>query len=62
MTVNFGIPLVQKVSEIDLSQTAGPYGTHDTLKNGFMSVSHSLAPKHPLQQCLSNVIIAKAPA
>lgn len=55
MTINFGTPLVTKVSEIDLTATSGPYGTHDTLRNGFFSVSHALAPKHPLQKSLASI-------
>lgn len=55
MTVNFGVPLVKKTSEIDLSVTSGPYGTHDTLRNGFFSASHTLAPKHPLQTSLASI-------
>ncbi len=33
----------------------GPFGTHDTLRNGIKSVSHDLAPKHPLQSHLQTV-------
>ena len=55
MAINFGTPLVPKVSEVDLTDTAGPYGTHDTLRNGFLSVSHALAPKHPLQKSLASI-------
>ena len=55
MTINFGIPLVPKISEIDLSPSNGPYGTHDTLRNGFFSASHQLAPKHQLQKSLASI-------
>lgn len=55
MTINFGTPLVSKVSEIDLTATSGPYGTHDALRNGFCSVSHTLAPKHALQKSLASI-------
>ena len=55
MTINFGVPLVPKTSEIDLSITSGPYGTHDTLRHGFFSASHNLAPKHPLQTSLASL-------
>lgn len=55
MTINFGVPLVPKTSEIDLSATSGPYGTHDTLRHGFFSASHALAPKHPLQTSLASL-------
>ena len=55
MAINFGKPLVEKTSEIDLSQSVGPYGTHDTLRSGFYSASHQLAPKHPLQQSLATI-------
>lgn len=55
MSINFGTPLVPKVSSIDLSATSGPYGTHDTLRNGFLSVSHTLAPKHVLQKSLASI-------
>lgn len=55
MTINFGTPIVSKVSEIDLSVSNGPYGTHDTMRKGFLSVSHSLAPKHDLQKTLASV-------
>ena len=55
MTINFGTPSVSKVSEIDLSATSGPYGTHDTLRNGFLSFSHTLAPKHELQKSLASI-------
>ena len=55
MTINFGVPLVPKTSEIDLSATSGPYGTHDTIRHGFFSASHNLAPKHPLQTSLASL-------
>lgn len=55
MSINFGTPLVPKRSEITLSPTSGPYGTHDTLRNGFFSASHQLAPKHAIQQSLASI-------
>ena len=55
MTINFGIPLVPKISEINLSDSIGPYGTHDTLRKGFYSASHQLAPKHQVQKSLASL-------
>lgn len=56
MVLNFGEPQVKKISHVGLE---GPFGTHDTLRNGFYSAAHSLAPKHPLQQSLASVIESK---
>lgn len=35
----------------------GPYGVHDTLREGIKSIAHDLAPKHPLQTHLKTVQI-----
>jgi proteasome maturation protein len=32
----------------------GPYGIHDTLRNGLQSVAHDLAPRHQLMSTLAN--------
>ncbi len=55
MSINFGVPLVPKTSELDSSSRTGPYGTHDTLRAGFYSASHELAPKHLLQKSLASI-------
>lgn len=44
---------VKKTTEVSVE---GPFSVHDTLREGFKSVSHDLAPKHPLQGHLKNVI------
>jgi hypothetical protein len=33
----------------------GPFGVHDTMREGIKSFSHDLAPKHPLQSSLKTV-------
>lgn len=43
---------VKKTTEVSVE---GPFSAHDTLREGFKSVSHDLAPKHPLQNHLKNV-------
>jgi hypothetical protein len=53
MVLNFGEAQVKKIAEISLD---GPFGTHDTLRKGFYSAAHTLAPKHPLQQSLATVM------
>ncbi len=30
----------------------GPYGSHDIMRQGMISVAHNLAPKHPIQQSI----------
>lgn len=35
--------------------TQGPFGTHDTLREGIKSFAHDLAPRHPLQTQLATV-------
>ncbi|PJF19913.1 hypothetical protein PSACC_00271 [Paramicrosporidium saccamoebae] len=35
----------------------GPYGVHDTLRNGLHSIAHDLAPRHPLVATLNTVVI-----
>lgn len=34
-------------------QISGPYGVQDTLRDGFRSISHELAPRHSLQAQLA---------
>ncbi len=53
MVLNFGEVQVKKVTEIGLES---PFGTHDTLRKGFYSAAHNLAPKHVLQQSLASVL------
>lgn len=55
MPINTGSRIVPKTAEIDISSRSGPYGTHDTLRNGFYSAAHQLAPKHALQQSLASI-------
>lgn len=43
---------VEKTREVTIQ---GPFGVHDTLREGLKSVSHDLAPKHPLQTSLKTV-------
>ena len=35
--------------------TTGPYGVHDTMRNGLLSVASELAPNHPLKSTLKTV-------
>lgn len=46
---------VEKTREVTIQ---GPFGVHDTLREGIKSVSHDLAPKHPLQTSLKTVLYA----
>jgi hypothetical protein len=53
MSIRFGEPIAGKVAEVAID---GPLGvTETTLLNGYTSVAHSLAPKHPLQLSLAQV-------
>lgn len=40
-------------------QVSGPYGVQDTLRDGFRSVPHELAPRHPLQAQLAKAFSYK---
>jgi hypothetical protein len=44
-------------SKMEKVFTEGPYGVHDTFRNGLHSIAHDLNPGHPLEKYLKNNVI-----
>ncbi len=46
--LNFDLPTdVNNTITVD-----GPFGSHDTMRLGMLSVAHNLAPQHPIQESI----------